>query len=180
MDHFSFLHIGDDATCHGTGNLFGKDHPVLGSFNYNVGVFVFVARFGKVGSMEVSIYVGEMYYLSRHGHPVGVGVEKRHEDGDFYSFVVPKLLFNPLLDGNDPSVGRGIYQTVQITFVGAFGLSVKVERHGKQEQRQSENNGREDRIGQEDEGNKIDEQERNKYSCQRRFALFVYLKYFSH
>ena len=123
------LGIGDDAAGHGSGYLAYQDILASGSGNHHVGMLIFLAGFGEPGLVVVAILVMNELYLAVDGEPVGMHVERTHEDGDHQALVVEILILLSLFHHYNLTVGRSHDQFLRIAVEVADGTTVEIEGH---------------------------------------------------
>ena len=68
-------------------------------------------------------------HLAIDGEPVGMYVQRTHEDRDHQAFVVKVLVFLSLFYYHDLAVGRRNNQLIRVTVVIADRAAIEVQRH---------------------------------------------------
>ena len=77
--------------------------------------------------MVVAVEVFHQLHLTVDRKPVGMYVERTHEDGDHQSFVVKILMFLDILYHHDFTVGRCYYHMLGIAIKIADRTTVEVK-----------------------------------------------------
>jgi hypothetical protein len=90
-------------------------------------MFVLLAGLGQPGFVEITVLVMYEFHAPVHGIPVGVHVERAHEDTDHQSLIVEILIFLHFLDDHDAAVGRSHDDILCIPSIVADRTAVEVD-----------------------------------------------------
>ena len=102
----ALFRISHDAASHRSGNLPTENIRAVGRRNQHVGPLVFLARLRQPRLVEIAVEMVNRLHLPIHRKPVGVDIEKAHENRNHQPSVVEIFRFLDFLDDNDLSVGR--------------------------------------------------------------------------
>ena len=122
------LGVGDDAARHGTGYLTHQDVLTLRRLNHDVGMLVLLAGLGQPCLMVVAVEVLDKLHPSVHWEPVGMDVQRTHEDGNHQSSVVEVVVLLRFLYDDDLAVSRGNDGAFRVAVEVADGAAIEVER----------------------------------------------------
>ena len=103
---FSYFCVGDDAPCHGSGDLSGQHFHSFRSF-YDYGrTFVLRTGFRQPCFHEVTVVVGYLFNGAVHRIPVGMYVNDAHEDRDHQPTVMEVFVFVHFFNDYNFAVSR--------------------------------------------------------------------------
>jgi len=102
---FFRLGVGNDAPCHGSGNLPAQNLRAAVGNEHHVGMLVFFACLRQPCLVEIAVLMMNELHLAVNGEPVGVYIEKAHEDTHHNPLVVEVCVFLNLFDYNHLAVG---------------------------------------------------------------------------
>ena len=103
------LSIGDDATCHGSSYLAYQDVLTVGRSNHDVRMFVLLAGLGQPGLVVVAVLVVHELDLAIDREPVGMNIQRTHEDANHKTLVMEILILFGFLNNYNLAVGRCYY-----------------------------------------------------------------------
>lgn len=118
--------VGDDASGHCSGDLTHGDAVAVG-LDADGAPLVVGARLGEVGGEEASAVMAHVFHGAVDGIPVGVDVERRHEDGEHDGLRVEVFTLVDLFDGDDVSVDGADHHVLSFPLVVAAGASEEIE-----------------------------------------------------
>ena len=124
----ALLQIGDDAAGHSAGHLAHQHFVALGGLDDDGAALVLDAGLGQPGGHVVAVVVVHQPDASVHGDPVGVHVQRTHEDGHLEPAVVEIFGLVHLLDDHDLAVGRSNDDACGVLLELADGTTVEVNR----------------------------------------------------
>ena len=106
----------------------GKDLRSVRCFEDNGASFVLLTCLRQPGFMEVAVIVAYILDRSVGGNPVGMHVEKAHEDAYHDAPVVEIFVFLRLFHHDDLAVGRRQNESFRLAFKGTDWTLEEVEQ----------------------------------------------------
>lgn len=168
----------DDASCHGSGHLAHRQAASAVGEDADGGALVLGAGLGEVRRQEAPGVVLDVLDLALGRKPVGVHIERRHEDADHDGAGVEVLVLVYFLDGDYLAVDRGDDHAVPLALVVAGRAAEEVEDETIDDGGDGRADGRQPGLrGQEEPGGDVDGDEHERQEHQDVGALVVDLDF---
>ena len=125
----TLLGVGHDATGQGACYLAHQHIFTVGGGNHDVGMLILLTGLWEPGLVVVAVLMMNKLHFSVDRKPVGMHVQRTHEDRNHQTLIVEIFVFLGFLHYHNLAVGRRHDQFLRITIVIADRTAVEVQSH---------------------------------------------------